>query len=390
MTPPPVAPADLERALADSLPWPTPGRCEVPLDEAAGRVAAADLVADRDLPSTPVAAVDGYVPGSPSGTPLRVVAESVPGGPPPPPPGPGEALFAMTGGPLPSDCAGVVPREAAREAAGTVVLDGTAPVPPVATGARLRKGRHILRAGHPVTPAQAGRLADCGVWRVGVFTLPVVDLLAIGSEFSAGATGTHHDGNGAHLAALVKRAGAVPRRQPPAPDQVEAIAAALGRCTAPLTITTGGTAKGRFDLTRQGAEAAGFRWVVSGLALRPGQTARVAVNGARTLVSLPGTPGALAPLFTLLAWPILRHLSGETGPPPRGSARLGTDYEKPRGPLPLLAAARLTLREGALLAHPERAAEGAWVLLPAGDTPLPAGTVLDLLPAPGIGIGIGD
>lgn len=368
----------LEAVIRADLPTPGITHTDVPADEALGRVLASPLAAPFDLPPTTVSPVDGFTLSAPlTDHPYRIVAESVPGSEIPDPPGTDETIFVMTGGPLPHGCTGIIPREQAEEQGNRVTLTGS-PKPPVPPGTRMAKGAPLAEVGTRLRPAHLARIADFGIWRVPVVARPSVNLLAIGSEL--GAPGTdHHDGNTPHLAALVRLAGGAPATRPPAADDISAIGAALQGCQGDLIITTGGTAKGRFDLTARAVADAGFSWVINGLAMRPGQTTRVARNDRQVLISLPGSPGAISPLFTVLVKPILTRLAGETGTAAWWRGTLSQPYDRPR-PEALLSHAEIALVDGTVRVTPVRGDGNGLVLLPRGNDPLGTDTPLPVLP----------
>jgi len=381
-----LAAADVAAALADLLPGP--GRPKsVPLLDAAGRIPAEDVTAPFALPPFPVARVDGYaVAGTAPGRVFTVASRAAPGDPPPAPLRDGEACFVMTGAPLPPGAAGVVPREAADESDPGRVRLGGAPVPAVAPGARIAEGEVLARSGVPLTAEAVGRLAECGLGGIRAHPRPRVDLLAVGSELRdpgdpapPGPVPPHYNSNAYVLAALVRTAGGLPRVLPPVPDDPGPIAAALGGLRSDLIVTTGGTARGLHDHTAAAARDAGFDVVIEDLAVRPARTARVAVRKGRVLICLPGSPGAVTGLFTLLVGPALRQLAGaaDLGPHWR-RARLAAPVAEPR-PEPVLSHAVLTLGEGTFQVRVERRPGNGFALLPAGDKPLPAGTRVPVL-----------
>src|SRR5262245_49507854 len=120
----------------------------VPVTAAAGRVLAADVVSDCDLPPFDRVMMDGYAlraADSGPGARLRVVEEVAAGARGERPVAPGEAHAIMTGAPLPPGADAVVPVEWTRVEQGEVLLDRA-----------LRPGQHVapraedLRAGQPV------------------------------------------------------------------------------------------------------------------------------------------------------------------------------------------------------------------------------------------------
>jgi len=383
-----VPAAGVATALGTLVPGPgTPE--EVALDAAPGRVCARDETAPWPLPPAPVARVDGYCLADPApGLRCRITARSLPGGPTPAPPAGGTACFVMTGAPLPPGVEAVVPREGVTEAGDTVEVTDPATVPAVAAGARVAAGAVLARAGDRLDPVRVGRLADFGRARVAVFPHPTVDLLPVGSELAdpaaapaptPGAPPPSYDSNAHVLAALVRAAGGVPRILPPVPDDPEAVAAALGSCTGNLIVATGGTARGAADHTAAAAGRAGFRLALDGLECRPGRTARILLREGRVLISLPGSPGAVAPLFALLVGPALGRLAGRSDwAPSWRTARLDGSVAEPR-PTAVLSHAVLTADEGAFTARPGPAPGNGFALLPQGEQVLAAGEAVDVL-----------
>src|SRR5262245_8225999 len=128
----------------------------VPVETAAGRVLAAAVASDVDVPSFRRAAMDGWAVrgedtfGASDVEPLSLalVGESRPGAPPAGAIGAGQAMRIRTGAPLPDGADAVLPAEQGLEKDGA--LEARGEVPP---------GRHVgqvgedVRRGDPVLPA---------------------------------------------------------------------------------------------------------------------------------------------------------------------------------------------------------------------------------------------
>jgi MoeA N-terminal region (domain I and II) len=162
----------------------------VALIDARGRVLAADIYADTDLPPFDRALMDGYAvraadtKNAPAT--LRLVGEAAAGR------GwrgelkAGEAVRIMTGAPVPVGADSVQQVEVTRETdeGATVVIDK-----PTETGqfisrraTEVRKGEVILRAGERINAAMCAALASFGCARVQVASRPRVVVLATGTE----------------------------------------------------------------------------------------------------------------------------------------------------------------------------------------------------------------
>lgn len=375
---------ELERLLA-SLPLAPAGDEALPLNDAAFRICAEPVRAPAPQPPVPVSRMDGVaVAGVPKAGSYRLRGRSFPGDKPPPPPEPGDALEVMTGAPLPPGCMGVVPLEQVERDDDRVRIVQPGTVPPVPAGARVLRGDVLAGAGERLTPFHLGRLADSGIERVRVHLRPQVAVAAIGSELGAAAEhgGSLHarDGNTPTLCALIAGAGGTPHALPPLADDEQELSRGLGDLPEPLLITTGGTARGARDRTGKALERAGFRLLLDGLDLRPGQTVRIGIKGRRVWLSLPGMSGALGALFALLGGPLVQRAAGDSVPGPRwASGRLAADYGEARL-APVLANVRIRVEDATVFVTPAPGAGcDGHALLPRGEAPLSAGTVVPVL-----------
>src|SRR4051794_13968648 len=150
----------------------------VPLDAAAGRVLAAPIVSDVDVPGFDRATMDGYavVADDTEGAtsynriPLRVIGDALPGSPFRQELRRGEAVRIMTGAPIPSGSNAVLPAEFVEHEEGDTVASGTAPVARIVALSAVSPGKNIGRRGEDIvsgtTLLAAGRVLrpqDLGV-----------------------------------------------------------------------------------------------------------------------------------------------------------------------------------------------------------------------------------
>ena len=128
----------------------------IPLDLAAGRVLAEDLVADRDYPPFHRAARDGFAVRSAdiatTPTRLRVIGETRAGEPSRFQVGAGEAVEIMTGAPGPKGADCVVMVEHTSRDGSEVIIEQSLPASRnfVAKGSESAAGAKVLRGGAPV------------------------------------------------------------------------------------------------------------------------------------------------------------------------------------------------------------------------------------------------
>jgi len=305
----------------------------LPLAQAAGRRAAADMPATLTQPPFAASAMDGYaIRWADRAGPWAVTGEAAAGRGFAGVVGPGEAARIFTGAPVPGGADTVVVQEEVAADGGTAHL--TADGPP-RLGAHIRPrgldfaaGDLVVRAGEPLTPARLGLLAAAGHGAVAVPRRPRVTVLATGDELVLPGTAPGPDAIvssvGVMLTALFAAAGADVTDGGIVPDDRAALAAALSGARVDLIVTVGGASVGDHDLVRpvlEGLSAAIDFWRI---AMRPGKPMLSGRLGAARVVGLPGNPVSAFVGATLFVLPMLRAWAGDTDPLPRlFTARLG-------------------------------------------------------------------
>jgi len=307
----------------------------VPLGEAAGRVLAEAVVADRDQPPFARATRDGFACRATElqAGGLRIVGQLRAGeawtlGPI----RPGEAVEIMTGAPVPAgaDCVVMVEHVAAQN--GVVGLAGERAIAPgeniVPAGAEAQAGDVVVVAERRLGVAEIAAAAACGGAELGVFARPRVAILATGDELvEVKETPLAHqirNSNSYSLAAQVRAAGGEPQILPVVRDDRAATERAIGEAAgADLVLMTGGVSMGKFDFVEQALVALGADFFFTGARIQPG---RPVVFGKLTdtyFLGLPGNPISTMVTFALFAAPLVRALGGESEHRPRFSmARL--------------------------------------------------------------------
>jgi len=301
----------------------------------AGRVLAADVAAEVDVPGFARSAMDGYAVrgedtfGASDYDPLalRLVGESMPGRPFSGVLKPGEAVRIMTGAPIPDGADAVVMAEVAREREGLVeVREAVPPRKHVgAVGEDLRRGEVVLRAGRRLRPQDAGLLASIGVARVRCVRRPRVRLVVTGDELlPAGARPEGArivDSNSVTLRALVARDGGETLPFALLPDREDAIRAALAAPGADVVLVSGGSSVGREDFApRLVAELGSLDF--HGVAMRPSSPAGVGRIGDALVFLLPGNPVSCLCAYEFFAGPAVRALGGRPRAWPHRRVRL--------------------------------------------------------------------
>ena len=296
----------------------------VPLDEAAGRVAAAAITAPIDVPPFARSSMDGYAvraadvesaaPDRPAQ--LLVVSQIFTGEISTTAVGAGQAAEIATGAPVPPGADAVVMVEQSRPAGqGHVELLAAAKrgqnVSP--RGSDIRIGDAVVRDGDVLTAARVGALAAVGCRHVAVYARPRVALLSTGNEVVEPgrplAPGQIYDVNRFTLAAVVSAHGGSPDPAPAVPDTVDALSAALDACRdADLIVFSGGSSVGNRDLIVDLIAARG-EMIFHGIAVKPGKpTAFARVNG-KPFFGMPGNPTSCLSNAHILLVPFLRAMA---------------------------------------------------------------------------------
>ncbi len=296
---------------------------DIPLDRAAQRVLAEDVVAAGDVPPFTNSAMDGFaVHPAPAGTVLRVTGESQAGAPSPVALGAGEAIAVATGAMVPEGATAVAPIERVEEGEGEVRLTGD-----IAQGANIRgpgedvrTGQTVLELGTRLGAAEVGVAAGAGRATLRCTRAPAVAIVVTGDELRApGSTlgpGQIHESNGLTLAALAGATGAVVYPTDPVPDRRDATHEALGAALehADVVLASGGVSVGPHDHVKGALGALGVRERFWRVALRPGKPTwfgtREDEGGARLVFGLPGNPVSAMVTFLLFARPALLALQG--------------------------------------------------------------------------------
>jgi molybdopterin molybdotransferase len=298
---------------------PGPAVEEVRLEEAAGRVLALDVTADRDAPALARSVRDGYavraadLPGE-----LRVIGEVRAGERFAGEVGPGQAVEIMTGAPVPAGADAVVMVEHATRQDGQVRIDrGAEPRQFInERGCEARAGAVVLPAGMRLDYSGVAALAAFGRERVAVFARPVAAILATGDEIVAVSEAPREfqirNSNAYSLAAQVTRAGGEPRILPIARDNQAHTRELLERgLEADLLLISGGVSAGKYDVVESALAALGAEFFFDRVLIQPGQPLVFGRARGKFFFGLPGNPASTMVTFELFARAALELLGGQ-------------------------------------------------------------------------------
>lgn len=293
----------------------------VALAECVGRVLAADVVAEYDLPHYASSAMDGWaVRGNQPWT----VSDS-------PTLGEGECRAIVTGGLVPDGTLGILRSERAEVfesgARTQVRTNGDArPDEPRPgehirlAGTEARKGDILIRRGTRLNPAHVALAAGVGVDRLRAFARPRVRVVVTGDEVvGAGVPGAGRvrDSFGPTLPSLVANLGGLVVESRLARDSAGDLADALAGDPTDhdIVVTTGGTGKSGADHLHHVAAGLGVTLLVDGIRVRPGGPSVFGrFPDRRFLVGLPGNPLAAMLALVSLGGPLLASMTGQPSP----------------------------------------------------------------------------
>ena len=322
----------------------------VPVLDAVGRVAAADLASDIDISPFAHSAMDGFavhaaeLKGASEENPveLDVIAEIGAGDVYDGPIEAGQCVRIMTGAPLPDAADAVVKYEIV----GIVSGDGkpgsrvsfTAPTKlrnnVREAGEEARAGEVVVHAGEVIGTAGVGFLAGCGVLEVPVHRAPKVAIAATGSELvdpsEVPTAGKIRNSNSMALAACAKAAGCEPAILPIVEDTYEALEETVRAAVRDydFVITTGGAANGDFDFIKPVVEGTG-ELLMTTVNMRPGKAQTFGIVEGTPVFGLPGNPAAAYCGFEMIIRPALRKMQGYSHfERPVVKARLAVDTKK--------------------------------------------------------------
>ncbi len=317
------------------------GRELLGLLDAAGRILAEPIQADREYPPFPRATRDGYavcardlenLPAM-----LVVVGEIKAGAGAAQIPHitAGQAVAIMTGAAAPTGADAVVMVEHTSRVGNCVEVRRSVSVGEniVPVGAEARLGDKLLFPGTRLSYAEIAVAASVGRSRLVVHASPRVAVLSTGDEVVdvdvPPGPNQIRNSNSYSLAAQIQAAGGIPVLLPIAPDESGRLRELLTEgLDADLLLIAGGVSMGKYDLVEQVLTEIGAEFFFTGAQIQPGRPivfGRVpcgagaharegssAAENHRYFFGLPGNPISTMVTFELFARPVLDALAGMT------------------------------------------------------------------------------
>ncbi len=320
----------------------------VPLDAAAGRFLAEDLLANRSVPPHNNSAVDGFAVffddlRTDGETRLPVAGRVAAGHPLDGRAARGSALRVFTGAPMPEGPDTVYMQEDCRTEPSAVGEQVVLPAG-IRRGANYRfageditAGATVLSAGRRLHPRDIGLAASIGRSELSVRAPLRAALFSTGDEVYEPGTdappGGIYDANRHALAALLRGLGCGVTDFGILADRRDAIAEALSHAVSghDLVVTSGGMSTGEEDHVKAAVEQSGGRLHAWRLAIKPGRPVALGQIGSVPFIGLPGNPVAVLVTFLRVARPLILRLAGAAETRPRlYPVRADFDFRKKR------------------------------------------------------------
>jgi molybdopterin molybdotransferase len=291
---------------------------QVPSLEAAGRVLAEEITADRDYPPFPRSARDGFavraadVPGE-----LTVIGEVRAGEVFRGSVSTGGAVEIMTGAPLPEGADAVVMVEHTERSGDRVKITRSLKSGENlnARGIEAKQGSVVLSAGRRLGFAEIALLAMVGRECATVYKRPRVAILPTGDEIvEAGQQPEFfqiRNSNAWSMSVQVARAGGDPRILPIARDNYESTRGLIEQgLEHDLLLLSGGVSAGKYDIVERVLADLGAKFFFDRVLVQPGQPLVFGTARGKFFFGLPGNPASTMVTFEVFARAAVELLGG--------------------------------------------------------------------------------
>lgn len=313
------------------------GRELLAILDAAGRVLAEPITADRDFPPFRRAARDGYAVRAAdlANVPVTLeIAGEIRAGAADEigPLQPGQAVSIMTGAAAPESADAVVMVEhTSREGNQVEIKKGVAAGENIVpASSEAKRGEQLLSPGARLDYAAVALAAACGRSRVVTYAKPRIAVLSTGDEvvdidLPPGPQQIRNS-NSYSLAAQISAAGAEPVLLPIAPDEPKRLGELLREgLEADLLLIAGGVSMGAYDLVEQALAELKAEFFFTGAKIQPGKPivfgavqcgidtplrAQEGKVGHKYFLGLPGNPISTMVCFELFVRPLIEALAG--------------------------------------------------------------------------------
>lgn len=298
----------------------------ISLWEAAGRVLAVDIVAQRNQPPFPRSPLDGYavrsedIRGAAHETPvfLEVIDEVTAGHVSRKRVGTGEAVRIMTGAPIPDGADCVIRQEDTDCGDDTVAVyaEVKAWQNYCFEGDDYRKGAILLKNGIELGAVEIGLIASLGMDKAEVYRRAKVALITTGDETVLPGEelpeGKIYDSNLYTLGTRLHLWDTEVVCREHAVDEARLVAEKLEKAAknADILVTTGGVSVGKKDIMHEVLTILGCEKLFWKVEVKPGMPTLCALYKGKFLICLSGNPYGAAANLEILVRPVLAFMTG--------------------------------------------------------------------------------
>ncbi len=296
----------------------------IPLQEAAGRVIANDVISQFNIPGFNRSMMDGYAivasdaqgASSYNQLELNVIGKSMPGQGSNAKVVSGSTVRIMTGAPVPEGANAVLPAENVdADDQSIFIMENVAQGRNIGRiGEDILLGSTIIKEGRRLRAQDIALLASVGEKNVSVYRKPRISIVVTGNEILE--IGTPPQGyqivnsNGPMLEALSNRDGGITIKSSIVADDPELIRQVMLE-DYDILLITGGTSVGEEDMAPLLLAELGDL-AIHGVAMRPSRSAGMGSIGNKLVFLLPGNPVACLCAYDFFAGSVIRRLSGYT------------------------------------------------------------------------------
>jgi len=349
----------------------------ITIENAVGRVLAADATAKENVPNFYRSTVDGYAvkaadtQGANDSIPtfLRIVEDVKIGYPATSTIKSGECAYVPTGGMLPAGADAMVMVEYTEIFSDDeiAVYESTAAGKCVVTpGEDVRQGATVVKKGTLLKAEHIGALASAGVWEIDVYVPWRVSIISTGDELIAPydtlSLGQVRDVNTWSLNAMATDCGFAVVRCIKVKDDETLFRAELenAKQDSDVVLTSGGSSQGKKDMTNDVMDSVCDQGTFThGLSIKPGKPTILAFDkqSATFMIGLPGHPVASLTVFQALLVNLWKAVTNQPQQKPM-PAKMETNVAGAPGKTTFLLAKTYVSDSGEFIAKPVLAKSG--------------------------------